>query len=802
MVPKYIGARYRRIEDLRLVTGSAEYADNLPVPSNAYYVKILRSPYAHARIRRIDASKALKLPGVRAVLTGKDIVDLLDPFPMPVPIPVKFYPIAVEKTRYVGEPVAVVVAKDVPTAEDALQLIEADYQPLKPVLTIADALKGESLVHEELGSNIAWHRTYKFGDPDSSLAKADLVVETKFKVPRFTLPALETYVVMAEYKKSTDELTIYANEQGPLVQFYLMARALRKPFNKIRLITPRDIGGGFGEKVPVLFEATLIGAAAEALGVPLKYVKTRTEHAMTSSAAAERLAEVKLALRRDGKILGLRYKFFDNYGAYIRSPEPGVFFRHYANLTGPYKIKDLEADVTGLFTNTLPSNPVRGFGGQHLYFPLEKAVAKAVKALGLSQTELRLKNFIQPNEMPYRTPTGGLYDSGDYPGALAKLLGLMEREKIYEYVKRAREEGRLVGIGIATTVDPSGSTMGYLDTIFTPEFRKSKEYLPKSGSFEFAKVKISPLGEVLVTLPTNPIGQGNETAVAQVVADVLGISPEEVTVLNNVDTYRDAWSLLTGSYSSRFAAVAINAAYNAAVRLRERLLKIASKLLGAPPDRLELRDGKVFDKADPSRSMSFRRLVGTAYWNTHMLQELGEEPELVAVATYQAPTLAPVDLEDRVNSSATYAFTANAAVVEVDPETGFVKLLKFLSVDDAGRIINLGVFEQQIIGQVNQALAFTLYQGFIFDEEGRPVNTDFDTWYMLTADQAPDDIRWESMESPSPFSPIGSKGFGEALFTSAPIAILLAVEDALGVEFEEVPVTPEKVWRTLRYVAS
>jgi len=798
----YIGSRVPRFEDLRTLTGRGEYADDLPTPPNTHYVKILRSTHAHAKIKRIDASKALKLPGVVSVITGQDIKQVMDPYPLALHVPIKYYPIAIDKVRYVGEPVAVVVARDPFTAEDALELIDIEYEPLKPVLSIEDALKNDSIIHEEVGSNLIWHRTYRFGDPDRAFSTADLTVNTTFKVPRFTVPALEPYVVMAQYNPSSDELTIWANFQGPFSLFYIAVRALRKPLNKVRLITPRDIGGGFGVKVPLIYEAALIGAVAELVKVPVKWVESRTESFMSSTRAANRLAVFELALKKNGEILGLRAKIIDDYGAYPRSPEPGTFFRQFGNFVGPYRIKNVLIDASVVVTNTVPSNPIRGFGGQQLYLPLEKTITKAAKALNMDPVEFRLKNLIQPSEMPYKTATGGVYDYGDYPRTLMKALELINYEEALKIKEQAKKEGRLVGIGVAIGVHPAGSNMGYLDAALDPEYRKSEKYLPKSGWHDTAIVIVQPLGEVVVTAPTAPQGQGHETVIAQIVASILGVSPENVRVVTSVDTSKDPWSIPTGTYSSRFTTNMVNAAYNAAMQVRNKIIRIASKILGVPPENLELSDGKIYDKNDPSKSISFKRIAGLAHWNPYALMEYGEEPGLIGVGVFQYPTVSTVSSNDEVNSSATYAFSANLALVEVDPDTGDVKVLKFVSADDAGRIINPGIFEQNVISMINQTLALTLYQELVYDKNGRLVTTDFDTYFVPTVNEAVYSMDWASVETPSKFSPIGSKGFGESILSSGPAALLMAIEDAINAEFDELPVTPEKIWRAIHEIKS
>ncbi len=798
---KYVGTPVPRLEDLRLLTGKGTFIDDLPTPPGTHYAAIVRSPYAHAKIKSINVEKALRHPGVRAVITGKDILEIMDPFPSVIGSLAKFryYPLAIDKARFVGEPVAVVVAKDRFTAEDAMELVEVDYEPLPAVVDPVKAMEKDApIIHEEVGSNVVWQRELNYGDPDLAFEKADRVVKTRVRINRFTIPPLEPYGIVASYDRASGILTEWCNFQGPFTFFYVTTRALRLTEDRFRVIVPKDIGGGYGAKTGMFHYMALIGATAMLTGVPVKWIETRTEHFIGSTRAAGRVTTFELAFNNDGTLVALRADIADDVGAYPRSPEPGHVLRQLGNFVGPYKIKHVKINAKAVVTNTVPTSPIRGFGGQHLYFPLEKLVTKAAKELGMDPAEIRLKNFIQPNEFPYETPTGGIYDAGNYPAVFKRMMELIDYWKVREEIEKAQKEGRLLGLGIAVGIDPSVSNMGYLDTATPPELRSKPKFLPKSGGQHTAIVKIEPSGKAVVQIDSCPQGQAHETVIAQVVASVLGIKIEDVKITAGVDTHRNPWSVSTGTYSSRFGSVGISAVYAAAKKVRDKMFKIASKLLNVPPEELEAGDGKVYVRSDPSKSVSIRRIAGTVHWNPGILEE--DEKFLYATATYHIHTLRPPTPDDKTNSSGTYGFIADAILVEVDPETGMVKLLKYVSVHDPGTIINPGVVEQQCIGAAHQAVEQALFQELVYSEDGQPLSTNFGDYYVNTAKES-FNLILDHVPTPSPFSLLGSKGVGEANNETAPAALAQAIEDALrrwNIEIDELPITPERLWRKIR----
>src|SRR6266540_1182637 len=552
----WVGRAIPRLEDEPLLRGQGRFMDDVdPVP-NARHAAILRSQLAHARIVRLDPAAALEHPGVVGVLTGADVVAMSRPFPSAIEHSRSYYAAANEVARYAGEPLAVVVARDRYVAEDALELIEVEYEPLDPVLDVERA-------------EVVSDRSFSYGDPDGALAAADLVVRERFSFPRWSCNPVETYGVVADWNESNGSLTAWANFQGPFTLHSVAAAALGLPGSKLRLITPPDSGGSFGVKTAVYVYVVLMALASRKLGVPVRWTEDRLEHLSASSTSTGRITDVEAGFTADGELLGIRYDVHEDVGAYVRAPEPATLYRMHGSLSGAYRVRNVAARNRVVLTNRLPSGLNRGFGGPQLYLGLERTMAIAARRLGLDPAELARRNLIPADELPYRTPSGGLYDSGDYAACLERALELASYEKRREQQAAARADGRLVGIGIACVVEPSISNMGYITLAQTPAERA--ETLPKSGNAEGATVAVSPLGGITVRTATTPQGQGHKTVAAQVVADVLGVDPGEVDVISEVDTTTDAWTVASGNYSSRFSGVGAGAVLKAAEKVAGKL---------------------------------------------------------------------------------------------------------------------------------------------------------------------------------------------------------------------------------------
>ncbi|MCH7569186.1 MAG: xanthine dehydrogenase family protein molybdopterin-binding subunit [Deltaproteobacteria bacterium] len=779
--------------------GKGQFLDDMKL-SGMYYAAVLRSPFPHAVIKSVDVSEALKIPGVRGVLTGEDVARMSRPFPQAVDEPLEYYCIAVDRARYVGEGVAVVVAEDRYLAEDALQAIRVDYDPLPAVVDVEKAIEESApILHPKVGTNLINHRKLRYGDPDTAFAEADVIVGGKYFFPKYSSTPMETFAVIAEYEPAEDIFTVWSNFQGPFTMHPVSAVALKIPENRLRFIIPADIGGGFGIKSSMFPQMVMTALAAKKMGVPVKYIEDRMEHLMSSSSGTDRVTTIEVAAKKDGTILGIRKKVLDNVGAYLRSPEPACMYRATGNQLGPYTIRNLAWDAYVVMTNKCPTGPNRGYGCQQLYFETERVVDLLAEKLGMDPSEVRRKNLIPKDQFPYSAATGGIYDSGDYLGCLEMALEKANYKKLRQEQERARKEGRLFGIGLATVVDPSVTNIGYITVAYSPEFRSSGKFNPKSGSSETAVVKMDPLGQVSVIINTVPEGQGHETVAGQIVADELTISPDDVRVVSGLDTFTRFWSITTGTYSSRFASVGASAIAMAARRVREKLLKIAAHKLEADEEDLELVKGVIQVKGAPDRKLPIRRVAGLAHWNQGELPE-GMEPGIHASYTYNFPVSKAPDDKDRVNSSVTYGFIADLACVEIDPQTGQVEIKKYITVHDCGSILNPMLVEGQIYGSFVHGLGGAFYEEMAYDDSGQYLTGSFIDYMCPTAVESPE-LDIGHIESPSPFTVLGSKGCGESCTMSVPACLANAVADALkplGATVNRLPLKPNDIWQLIQ----
>jgi len=589
---------------------------------------------------------------------------------------------------------------------------------------------------------------------------------------------LEPYGVVTWW--SGERLHVIANAQGPMLYIYFVARALGLSTSQIEFKTPRDIGGSFGIKYSIYPYVVLAAAASRLAGVPVKWVETRQESLVGSSSNGERVGYVELAVKKDGKILGVRYRFIEDAGAYLRPPEPGALFRVHGNLNGAYDIRAVEAHYTVVFTNKSPTGLNRGYGGPQLYFALERAVDEAARSLGIDPLEFRLRNLIR--EFPvrvagtnfYETATGGLYPQQNYE-AVVKAL-----EPEYRRWLEEKRRGRKVGVGIAVVVEPSGTNLGYVDVAVEAERRRH----PHSGAGEYVALSVDPSGVVQVFVNATNEGLGHETVLAEVVARELGIRPEDVNVTFRVDTSY-TWSLSSGSYSSRFAPVVVSAALEAARLLKTRLMLIGAHMLKAR--RPGYGEGYVYDLDNPHARIDIKRIAAAVHWDPGGLPE-GVEGGLSVVYYFQPPTVkAPVG--DRVNSSAAYAIQAHLAVVELDHD---VKVVKYVVAHDAGRILKRELLEGQLHGGIHHGIAMALYEELRYSEEGVPKSLLLDTYGTPTLSEFVDlDVELIHFESAADYLPSGACGAGEGPVMGAPAAVANAVSDLLGVPVRSLPIRAE-----------
>ena len=786
---KYVGQSVDRVEDAALLTGSAMFSDHLPTRSGTLHAAILRSPHAHAEIVSIDVSRAKAMPGIVDVLTGEDLRDISDPFLIVLREPILQWALAVGKVRYVGEPVVIAIATDRYRAEDALSAIEVAYRTLKPAIDPEEAAKdGAPIVHEDVGSNVVSTRDFVYGDPDTAFAEADRTVKLKISYPRNSHTPIEGFVATVAYDPATESYDVQSNFQGPYSTHTVISKALRVSSSKLRMRTPNYSGGGFGVKVQIFPYIVLMGLASRVAGRPVKWIEDRLEHLTGATAAPNRIVSIEAAVRNDGTITGFRFDQLDDYGAFLRAPMPGPLYRMHGILTGAYDVKNLAVTNRLLLTNKCPSGMVRGFGGPQMYYAIERLVQRIAIELGLDHYEVIRRNLVPAGVFPYRAAAGALLDSGDYPAALEKAANEGKLEELRKRRDEARAEGRLYGIGYAAIVEPAQSNMGYLSNIL-PLAERQKN--PKGGAVSNATVNIDPLGTVNVTADSIPQGQGHMTVLSQIVADNLGLEPVDIHVNLEHDTAKDAWSIATGNYSSRFTSSTAVAADRAAKKARAKLARIASQTLNVPAENLEFGDGRIYAADNPDNAVNLYRVAGSAHWTPGNLPD-DMEPGIREIGSWSPPELEPPNDRDQINSSLTYGFVFDFCGVEIDRDTGEVRIDKYVTMHDSGTLLNPKLAEGQVHGAFAWAVGCALYEEFAYGEDGSFLNGTFADYLVPTAWEVPEP-QIVHMETPSLVTPLGAKGVGEGNCMSTPVCIANAVCDALGVENVTLPLSPNKV---------
>lgn len=778
----HLGRGVQRLEDAPLLTGRGRYADDMGVKPGTLHAAVLRSPHAHAELLLIDAGAALALPGVRTVVTGADAKAWAAPFVVGVKQPMEHWCVAVDRVRYVGEPVAVVVAEDRYIAEDALDLIKVEYRPLPVVVDSEAAAAADApVLHEKVGSNVVSDRSFVYGEPDAAFSKAPHRVALKVRYPKNSCTPIECYVVVAEHEPGDGGYDVFSNFQGPFALHPVMALALRIPGSKLRLRMPRDSGGSFGIKQGVFPYAVLMCLAARKAGAPVKWVQDRLEHLMNSTSATSRVTTIAAAVEPDGRIIALDYDQMDDCGAYLRAPEPATFYRMHGALTGAYEVRHLKVRNRVVLTNKMPAGLNRGFGGPQVYYALERLVQRIAIELGLDPLLVFQRNFIR--SFPYRAPAGALIDSGDYAAALRlanEKGGLAELKARRD---QARAQGRLYGIGYAAIVEPSISNMGYISTVNTVAERTKAG--PKSGAIASATVAVDALGSVSVNIDSVPQGQGHATVCAQVVADALGLKLADITVNVELDTQKDAWSIAAGNYSSRFAGAVAGTVHLAAMKVREKLARLAASQLEIAAEDVAFESGKV-------GGLPFNRLAGGFHWSPPAEMPAG----LRETVQWTPEVLTAPDEQDRINSSCAYGFAFDACGLEIDRTTGQVRIDRYITTHDAGRLLNPALADGQIRGAFAQALGAALMEEFAYSDDGALLSGTFADYLPPTAMEVPEPVILH-MQTPSPFTPLGAKGLGEGNSMSTPVCIANAIADALGpaVKPEDIvlPMTPSKI---------
>ncbi len=792
----WVGQSLPRKEDGRLLKGQGTFADDFGLHRMGY-AQFVRSPYAHARIVRVDTRQAEAMPGVDATLTGDEVRELQrEPFMQIAPEPggnVRDYCLAVGKVRYAGEPVALVLAESREAARDAAELVEVEYEPLDAVVDAEAAIQpGAPLLHEEVGSNLSWHGVYDYGDVGWALEHADHILRVdRLHFHRFSSAPLECNAAVVNWDRGTDSIEVFSNNQMPQFAAMFIAPALGVPIDRMRFVT-QDIGGAFGLKITTYPQIAALALLSRKAGRPAKWTETRSEHLLSSAHGNERtFLDVEVPVMADGTILGLKVRALDDVGAFTRyEPLGGVIWAQV--VPGCYRFRHIRVDYSTVFTNKCPVGPNRGYSRlQHLWL-IERIVDLVAAKLGFDPVEVRKRNYIQPDEYPYETPNGCLYDSGDLPRMLDKALALIDYPRARERQAAARGTGRRIGIGIGSTLDSGTNNFG--------QARLINPALPFSGNGEAAHVKLDLYGEIVVALGTVPQGQSHETTTAQVVADVLGVHPDQVSVRPGHDTRTGAYVGFSGTYASQFAVTGLGAALGAARKLRDEIRLVAATALGAPVERIELADGTARVRGEPERAIPFIGIANLVYTNNAALPpEIADQVTLNCRYVYRPPFQVPDPERKRGRLTLTYASQVHACVVEIDEETGELRILDYAAVDECGRRVNPQIVEGQVHGATAHGIGAVLYEAFHYSPEGQLLNANFYDYHAVTALDVPA-IKTDFVECPSPFTPNGAKGMGEG--GGAPLqALCSAIQDAVadtGGVVLDTHIPFEKVWRLLQ----
>lgn len=769
---KYVGRAMKRREDPRLIQGQARYVDDLRFVGMCHAV-FVRSPYAHAVVRSIDASKAQAKPGVVAVLSADELGGAVGPTPCAAQIPgmkVALRPaLASERVRFVGEAVAVVVAEDLMRARDAAELVQVDYEPLAAVVNPEKALRKDAVVlHPSYSDNRAYVWELEGGDVRQAFQQADRVVRLRMTSQRQIPVAMEPRGVVADYQAGDAKVTLWSSTQIPHLLRTQVAAMLGVPEYSVHVITP-EVGGGFGSKLNVYPEEGIIAHLAMRLGRPVKWIESRRENFQCTIHGRDIRCDLELAFRRDGTVLGLKTSLLADLGAYDQLLTPLIPTMTGLMICGCYRIPAARISLTAVFTNKMATDAYRGAGRPEATYFIERAMDLAARELGRDPVELRRKNFPRSADFPYATPTGLVYDSADYQRSLDKALKLADYRKLRAEQARLRRQGRLIGIGLSTYVEVCA--MG------------PSSAMP-AGGWESATVRIEPTGKVTVLSGASPHGQGQETSFTQIAADILGISPADVFVAHG-DTNAVPYGI--GTFGSRGTAVGGTAVYQSLVKLRTKLAAIAGHILREDPRKLVFRAGHIASKANPRKSVRFAEAVGAAY--TAKTLPAGTEPGMEATSFFEPANF-------------TFPFGAHIAVVEIDRETGDVLLRDYFAVDDCGNVINPLLVEGQVQGGIVQAIGQALLEEAIYDDQGQLLTGELTDYALPRAGDIPR-LKLDRTVTPTHVNPMGVKGIGEAGTIGATPAIVNAVVDALapfGVRHVEMPLKRERIWRLLARV--
>jgi carbon-monoxide dehydrogenase large subunit len=770
VIPKFVGERIKRREDPRLIQGLATYVDDVRLPGMLTAV-ILRSQHAHAKINSIDLKAARSAPGVACVLAGEDIKDKIGPLPCVAPAErIPFHPaLAIGKVRYVGEPVAVAVATDAYRAQDALDLIEVDYEPLDALVDPEKATAdGAPILHDEFGTNVALRMEVPSPAMDEAMRNADKVIRFRIVNQRLAPIPMEPRGAVAQWNPGPRYLTLWTSTQIPHMVRSRLAEILKLGEHRVRVIAP-EVGGGFGCKLNFYGEEALTAHLSMLLERPVKWIERRRENFAGTTHGRDQITYLEVPVKNDGTVLGIKGRFICDMGAYLQLLTPAIPGFSALMMTGCYKIPALSFEQIMVFTNKMATDAYRGAGRPEACYIAERTMDMVAAELKLDPAEVRRKNFIPKEAFPAATAAGLVYDSGDYQQSLDKALGIVDYKKLRAEQEAARKQGRYLGIGISSYVEICG-------------IGPSAMLPPKFQGWESATVRVEPDCKVTVLTGISPHGQGQETTFAQLVADAFGIDIDDVNVIHG-DTAIVQYGV--GTFGSRGTAVGGTALMMAVGKVQDKMKKIASTMMEAPPDQLTFTNRTVALASDPSKSIPLQQVVTGAYDYKQTIP--GVEPGLNESSFFE-PT------------GCTFPFGTHVAVVEVDPQTGVIKFLRYVAVDDCGKVISPLLVEGQVHGGIAQGIAQALYEQVVYDESGQLITATLMDYAVPKADMLPH-YELSSTVTPSPLNPLGAKGVGEAGTIGSTPCVVNAVLDALrplGITHLDMPLTPEKIWRAVR----
>ena len=793
---KWVGKALPRKEEERLLRGLGKFADDIKL-RETLYLRFVRSPYAHAKINSISTAEAEKIPGVVCTLAGAEIASQTQPFIEIAPDAggkIRDYPLAVSKVRYQGEPVVAVVAESPTIADDAAEAVQVDYEALDPVVDAEQALSDTSILHEEAGTNKVWNGVFEYGDVEKAFREAASVIEIdRMHFHRFSSTPLENNVVIGQWDHKDERIYYWCNNSFPSFAIQFLAAHLNVHIDRIRVQT-FDIGGSFGIKITSYPQMAVCALASKkAGGRPIKWVETRSEHMTSSAHGNERtFRDTRVALDENGVITAITSRHIDDCGAYPRYEPLGCVIWSQV-FPGVYRFRNARIDFSQAVTNKCPVGPNRGYSRmQHLWF-LERVVDICAHELGIPADEMRLRNYIRPEEFPYTTPNGCIYDSGNYPRMLELAKSLIGWDSWRKKQAEAHRQGRMVGIGIGTTLDSGTNNFGQ-SQIVNPG-------APFSGNSQGANCKLDIYGEVVVAVGSCPQGQGHETTAAQVVADVLNITPDLVTVRTGFDTERNVHTGFSGTYASQFAVSGLSAVHGAAQKLKAEMTRLSAHVLESKPEELEFgigAQGPEIRSKSNSKSINYWGLANIVNVNSAVLPPELYEVTLNCRYIWRAPFKVPDTKRKYGNLTMTYASQLHVAVVEVDRDTFIPRILDYVAVDDCGTVINPGIVEGQVYGATAHGIGAALLETCAYDEVGNMLTSTFSDYIPITAMNMPN-VKYGHIETPSPHSYSGAKGMGEG--GAAPIhTISAALQDALfekGVFIEDSFNNADSVFRAL-----